>query len=274
MSDFEKKYYESDAFWQAGMLADGANAIRMEKTMQLIPAEVKSLADIGCGNGLFGNMVQQQKRQIGIMAIDRSEQALRYVQTEKKVGDVLDIPLADRSYDCVTCLQVLEHIPVNTYKKALSELARVSAKYIIVSVPFNEDREKNFTQCPQCKTIFNSDLHLRSYTEKNIDELFTEWNFSCVQQQNLIQSEKLLGIETYHKLKSSFKKKESVFNSPICPLCGYENTGFNILPEGGNTQPLATATKQGGIKGVIKRIWPKAKVPGYWVVALYKRNEA
>jgi ubiquinone/menaquinone biosynthesis C-methylase UbiE len=203
MSDFEKKYYESDAFWQAGMLADGANAIRMEKTMQLIPAEVKSLADIGCGNGLFGNMVQQQRRPIGIMAIDRSEQALRYVQTEKKVGDVLDIPLADRSYDCVTCLQVLEHIPVNTYKKALSELARVSAKYIIVSVPFNEDREKNFTQCPQCKTIFNSDLHLRSYTEKNIDELFTEWNFSCVQQH-------IINLNPLLRKKSLFLIRPSV----------------------------------------------------------------
>jgi ubiquinone/menaquinone biosynthesis C-methylase UbiE len=271
MGDFEKKYYESDEFWRQGMVSDQANSMRLNTTLNMIPEDVSSLADIGCGNGLFGNLVQESRKDIQIMSIDRSEQALTYVKTEKQTGDVLDIPLGNGAFDCVSCLQVLEHIPANTYAKALSELARVSKKYIIVSVPFKEQIEKNTTQCPKCKTIFNADLHLRSYTDEDIKTLFSMHGFECTRSENLVKGERLAGMDYYHRLKNYFKKEGDPFNSPICPLCGYENTGFNILPEGGGSTPEAMA-QNGGIKGFIKNIWPKKEVPGYWIISLYKKK--
>ncbi|MBL7728349.1 MAG: methyltransferase domain-containing protein [Dinghuibacter sp.] len=268
MSDFEKKYYESDEFWGKGMVSDGANMTRLHHTVALIPTDAHSLADIGCGNGLLGKLVMEKRSGITIMSVDRSEQALSYVQTEKKIGDVTNIPLPDAAYDCVSCLQVLEHIPVNNYKTALAELARVSKKYILVSVPFNERIEKNTTQCPGCKTIFNVDLHLRSYTETDIKNLFTEQGFELKEFLNVVESNELLGLRTYHKLKNRLTGKKPVFNSPICPLCGYENNQFAIIPEGGALAQVATAP-QAGLKGFLKKIWPQRKVPGYWVIALY-----
>ena len=268
MGDFEKKYYESDEFWRQGMLADPANSMRMEATLNMIPEEVSSLADIGCGNGVFGKLVSERRNKITIMSVDRSERALEYVKTQKKTGDVLDIPLDNNSFDCVSCLQVLEHIPDNTYAKAISELARVSKKYVLISVPYNEKVENNFTQCPKCKTIFNSDLHLRSYTDKDIQGLFSAHGFECVQSENLVKGEKLAGIDFYHRIKRSFENQAASFNSPICPLCGYENEGFSLLPEGSATVQPPVA-QNGGVKGLIKKFWPKTMVPGYWIIALY-----
>ena len=55
MSDFEKKYYESEKFWTGDVLQDEMNRNRISFTANLIPAEVKSLLDVGCGNGIFIN---------------------------------------------------------------------------------------------------------------------------------------------------------------------------------------------------------------------------
>jgi 2-polyprenyl-3-methyl-5-hydroxy-6-metoxy-1,4-benzoquinol methylase len=119
MADFEKLYYESDAFWKGSMVQDELNQIRIATTERLIPSEVKSLVDVGCGNGVFANYLLQVRPEINIMAVDRSESALKYVSTNKTIGDIADLPLESNSYDCVTCLQVLEHIPVFNCKCSL-----------------------------------------------------------------------------------------------------------------------------------------------------------
>src|SRR5688500_8771800 len=120
MPDFERLYYESDAFWKGANIQDAHSKIRIATTARLIPADVKSLADTGCGNGAFVNYLTEARPGIDLMAVDRSESALKYVKTKKASGDIAALPLDSNSYDCVSCLQVLEHIPVTDYNKALS----------------------------------------------------------------------------------------------------------------------------------------------------------
>jgi ubiquinone/menaquinone biosynthesis C-methylase UbiE len=272
MADFEKLYYESDAFWKGSMVQDELNQIRIATTERLIPSEVKSLVDVGCGNGVFANYLLQVRPEINIMAVDRSESALKYVSTNKTIGDIADLPLESNSYDCVTCLQVLEHIPVNNYRKALSELARVSSQYLIASVPYNEKVEKNFTQCPQCRSIFNGDLHLRTFTDKDMATLFSEYGFELVEQKNVVKTRRYVGIEAYSKLRNTLKKQPVLFHSPICPVCGYENKQFGTGSHDAQVAAAAHATRVNSPIGLIKQFWPKKEVPGYWVIALYKRK--
>lgn len=54
-------------------------------------------------------------------------------------GSVLEIPVADASYDAVVAVDVLEQ-PENR-NKALSEFARVTGKYIILNYPCRESKE-------------------------------------------------------------------------------------------------------------------------------------
>lgn len=50
-------------------------------------------------------------------------------------GSITNIPIADQSFDAVIAVDVLEHIPVTSRKKAILEIARVAKKYIIIAVP-------------------------------------------------------------------------------------------------------------------------------------------
>lgn len=275
MSDFEKKYYEAPGFWVEGALGDKSNQVRIETTVDMIPGDVRSLADIGCGNGIFGNYLMQKRPEISIMSIDRSEMALSYVKTQKKLGSIDNIPLENNSYDCVTCLQVLEHLPVHVYDQSLSELARISNKYVLISVPFNEDLQLYATQCPQCLSVFNADLHLRNYDVKAIDQLFTKYGFDCIGKQNIIPMEVLSGIEFYQKLKKFICPPKKSFTSPICPICGYENATFKSeVPVTTTSQPNGSIVKKAfrPVKGFLKSIWPKKTLPGYWIIGLYRKR--
>lgn len=254
------------------MLQDPGNQVRIQETAALVPADAQSLADIGCGNGVFGKYLLALRPGIRLMSVDRSEKALSYVDTDKALGDVTGIPLPDRSYDCVSCLQVLEHVPVANYGKALSELARVSSKYIIISVPYRERLEDNTTKCPQCATIFNIDLHLRTYDDDAVSKLLEKQNFVCVSTKNVVQSTQLRGLKYIQRVKQVIRKNQAIFNSPICPVCGYENQAFHLATASENKAATVSLAKGNAAKEMIKRIWPKKKVDGYWMIALYKKR--
>ena len=253
-------------------MEDFGNRIRIQTTGEIIPGDVRTLADIGCGNGVFGKYLLSQRSQLRIMGVDRSEKALSYVTTEKKIGDVTEIPLPDRSFDCVTCLQVLEHIPVNHYDKALSELTRVSGKYVVISVPYREKLEGNTTQCPHCKTVFNVDLHLRSYDDATINRLLDPYGFRCVTTRNVVTSTELRGLKYIQAIKRGMRKKPIIFNSPICPICGYENGDFHLGSGSENNTAAPALPSKNPIKNLIKSAWPKKKINGYWIIALYQKE--
>ena len=273
MSSFEKDYYEAEQFWEGEAIHDENNMNRIKETASMIPSDTNSLTDIGCGNGIFVNYLRNQFPTLDLLAIDRSRTALKFVKTEKKEGDIADIPLADKSYDCVTCLEVIEHLPVEVYTKALTELTRVAKRYVILSVPYAEQLEKNYNQCPQCKTIFNADLHLRNFSDAAIKNLLEENNFECL----LV---KKAGAQTFFKghylfTKLFYPELFRQWRSPICPVCGYK-TKVNPVSENGNMPEIKTlpAPRRSLISyftGLPKLFWPKEK-KYYWIIALYQRK--
>lgn len=271
MSNFEKQYYEDDRFWSGNMLQDDANRKRIEFTYDNIPKDVKSLLDVGCGNGVFVNYVTKLNDQIKILAIDRSEAAIRYVETEKQIGEIDNLPIENKSFDCVTCLEVIEHLPVTIYKNSLAELARVSSKYILITVPFDERIEESYNQCPSCKSIFNFELHLRKFTEQTMLELFDEFGFSCKKTETFGGGIVYKGHFEFRKLfyKEQFKK----WNSPICPICGYsENVNVeSVMPTPHNSNKNNERKFISYLTSLPKLLWPKVYKP-YWIMGLYERN--
>ena len=51
------------------------------------------------------------------------------------VGDVTKLQLEDNCFDCVLATEILEHLPFSEFDVALSELARVSRKHVIITLP-------------------------------------------------------------------------------------------------------------------------------------------
>ena len=271
MKTFEQKYYESDEFWKDGMVTDKYNLMRIRKCIELVPQETKTLVDLGCGNGIFAWMLKDTRPEIDSLSVDRSETAVKYVKTRSAVGDLTDLPFETQSFDCATCFEVLEHIPYPVYSNVLGELSRVAKKYILISVPFEERIEDDFTKCPACGAFFNLELHLRKYLTTDIQNLFSKNGFECIERQAIVKyNESYLGVKSYIRFRNAYLQNKGRFKSPVCPICGFENKYFNISSGGLSTTDIDN--KPLSLKSVLKKYWPKVKVKAQWIVALYQRK--
>ncbi len=273
MNDFEKNYYESERFWEGDMVQDEANRKRIELTAKYIKNDVNSLADIGCGNGVFLHFVAKFFPSLDLLGIDRSATALKFVKAKKMEAGIDKIPLADKSVDCVSCLEVIEHLPVGVYECGLDEIARISKKYIIISVPYKEVLEHSHNKCPNCTSIFNYELHLRSFDEKAITKLLQTRGFKCTDFCTTGTGVAYRGHREYRKI--FYPEQLQKWNSPICPICGYNDAGFKPASKL-KIDNLPVIEKAGARKLISylsflpKLLWPKVS-KDYWIIAHYER---
>lgn len=72
-------------------------------------------------------------------------------------GDICSYPLADKSADVVTLLEVLEHIP--DVENAVRAAVRIAKKFVIVSVPSRED---------------DNPEHIHLLTKARLTDMFTK----------------------------------------------------------------------------------------------------
>jgi len=268
MTTPEEKYYECETFWTEGMVEDPMNVTRIERTAAMIPRGMASVADIGCGNGRLLAYLQTHRADIGrLLGVERSAAALGFVKAEHVQGSVDALPLADRSQECVTCCEVIEHLPNGVFPKALAELTRVADRYLLITVPNAENLNDNSTQCPQCRSVFNADLHLRSFDRSTMTILVRDHGFELCDVQTFVPFERYVGALRYYQFLTRDK-----FKSPVCPVCAYENVGYSP-PSFDATSTFERRGSAGSkLKNAMKRFWPKTKHPGFWIAGLYRRN--
>jgi len=102
------------------------------------PLNPQRILDAGCGEGFTIMKLMENgigKRLVGVenskIAISLSKKV--NPQLTIKFGSVYSLPYKDNSFDLVICTEVLEHL--NEPEKGLSELVRVSKKYLLLTVP-------------------------------------------------------------------------------------------------------------------------------------------
>jgi ubiquinone/menaquinone biosynthesis C-methylase UbiE len=125
----------------------------------------KKILDVGCSEGAFLDRLKTEKADFS--AIDFDNQAIEFCRKrgyskEVKFGSILDIPYKENSFDCVTALDVIEHIDDDN--KALSEMKRVCKKNGII-----------FLILPAHKWLFSSNdeayHHFRRYDLDRIKKI-------------------------------------------------------------------------------------------------------
>ena len=208
---------------------------KVTKVLENIPSGVDSILDVGCGNGLITNMLSQKYE---VTAVDRSQNALKFVKCNKLQSSADNIPLPDNYADMVFSSELLEHLPEDVLKGTVAEIKRLSRKYIFITVPNEENPDKLSIKCPKCKYVYNSPNHLRSFSAKKLIDLFPEYN--------LIDTFSFgLKVRYYNPTLLKIKRKISPSNSWIpyywlgkdkrdtsCPNCAnrfYNSYKFNIL---------------------------------------------
>lgn len=100
--------------------------------------EVANALDVGCATGYLVEVLRE--RGIDAQGCDLSEFAIDHATTGA-VGHVrvanlfAGLPWSDGSFDLVTSLEILEHLPPDRVPDALDELARVCGGYLYATIP-------------------------------------------------------------------------------------------------------------------------------------------
>ncbi len=153
--------------------------------LPLIPQEARSILEIGCGAGRTGQYLKERNGAF-VAGVELNETVALEAKeglNEVTVGDIEKLELAyePASFDCVLCLDVLEHLvnPLDVLKKLKTFLT--PGGVLVASIPnvqffgiINHLAEGNWTY--QDEGILDR-THLRFFTFKEIETLFKDAGF-------------------------------------------------------------------------------------------------
>jgi SAM-dependent methyltransferase len=195
-------------------LSDGERS-RVDAIVELMPTDAATVLEVGCGDGVVSNHLAD--RGIDVTGADISAPALLHVRGKTVLASSDSLPFDDAAFDCIIAADLLEHLPAGVFENTLAELARVSAKYLIINSPHREDLVLAQTRCGRCKSTFHASRHVRSVDETAIAMWFPEFSTRSLRatgetweyrSRRLQRTAQLLGNVWYR-------------DEAVCPTCGY-----------------------------------------------------
>ena len=116
---------------------------QIDEVLQLKSSKV---LEVGVGNSFVTRYLQGMGTNVTTLDI-------AYALRPDVSGTVLTLPFKNDSFDTVTCYQVLEHLPYEEFSESLRELARVSQRHVIISLPDITTVYKVYIELPRIKPI-------------------------------------------------------------------------------------------------------------------------
>jgi SAM-dependent methyltransferase len=269
-NDFERSYYENPSLWVPERFAT-LYTQRVKLALDWIPSDVRSALDVGCGNGIFTNQLIATKSAHLVIGVDRSLTALKYVYPNRGQADINRLPFRDHGFDIVVAMEVLEHIPYRLYTQSLAELVRVAKKYILITVPYNENRAFKSVICPECGCSFHPNFHARSYNRYDVENLLDDWDsFQPVKVQGVVPVKEIMFSGLWKTVRRAYLRRRDFPPNAICPQCGYSTDS----PLKNNSELTMDTNNRGTrkLKSLMRYYWPKITKASWWM-ALYAREQ-
>ncbi|MCX5677992.1 MAG: class I SAM-dependent methyltransferase [Candidatus Omnitrophica bacterium] len=160
--------------------ADSFDEERLRNIVGAIPEDARAILDVGLGGGfIFGEL--KRKNGVRCFGIDLSPELVGRLKDPRVcVADAKNIPFKDRQFDLVLAADILEHLKDEYFDESVSELKRVSRKYILINSPFKDAIDWPVALCNKCNREFNVYGHIRAVNEKLINRLFPKAEFDIV----------------------------------------------------------------------------------------------
>ncbi|HEX6470489.1 MAG TPA: class I SAM-dependent methyltransferase [Streptosporangiaceae bacterium] len=148
-----------------------ANLARVVDQVAADPrGEPKRVLEVGCGEGVIADRLRRRFPEVA--ALDLPDAGLRSWWRDNHAGpsylhaDAHHLPFEDGEFDLVVSVEVLEHLA--DPERGLREMARVSSRHMIFSVP----REPVFRGCNLLAGRYVSDLgntpgHLNHWSKRS-----------------------------------------------------------------------------------------------------------
>ena len=90
----------------------------------------KSILEIGPGNGFVANFLRSAGYEVDTFDVNEE-------LNPTYVGSILELDrqVAAKAYDLIVCCEVLEHLPFEDFPQALAQIARVTKKSALITLP-------------------------------------------------------------------------------------------------------------------------------------------
>jgi ubiquinone/menaquinone biosynthesis C-methylase UbiE len=278
MENYKEKYYEQKELWIEDLTNNPNEKLRLKETLEIIPDDVKSVLDVGCGNGFLTNVLVKSNYE-RLIGLDCSSEALKHVKSETILGNISKLPFEENSFDLVTCLETIEHLPENdSLIEGITELQRVAKKYIIISVPNEEVLENSLVRCFKCSCCFHPNFHMRSFNKEKIKNLFKD--FRVIKLKEIGHKVRIYSYPSFFAMINFYYCNWKSFPSKItsiCPQCGYQfrnkETNEEYMSVKIKSKVWKTIFHFSHLLGkILGKIFHTSKRKA-WLVVLYKKND-
>ena len=189
---------------------------RISETIAIIPQDVASMLEVGCGDGRVSSRIGRKVRLIGL---DIASAKISAYPGSKLIGDIANLPIKTNKFDIVLGCEVIEHINNRNLSFALQEMERVTNRYILVTVPFKETLPAQWCKCSNCSYVYHAWGHLRGFDLNSVRSLFV--NLRLVETRFLGPKEPHIPSIFYLIARYLGNVWESDQRNPTpCPKCG------------------------------------------------------
>lgn len=163
--------------------------LKLSAELLKLDSNISSAIDVGCGNGDFTIKIAKRFSQLthiwgcdfvlDALDIARETQPLDKIIIFKE-ANILKIPFEENKFGLTICINVLHHIYKSDLSRALSELARVTARYLILEIK----NGNNF---------YYKHIHPKSFggmrvyptTACKVDSILRDHGFHSIQQKGI-----------------------------------------------------------------------------------------
>lgn len=248
--------FEQESLWNIPILEDAYHRNKVNLLHGMIPPGVKTILDVGCGNGAITNEFMSD---YWIVGGDRSWMALQYLQTQSIQLSADHLPFRNRSFDLVMSHQVLEHLPEGVFQQAIAELNRVARQYLLVSVPYKDPLLHAHACCGECRYKYNVWGHLRNFNDLR--------SVRCLFPSFALRIHAFCGRENEYPTRIGLWLRQwlggdwAVAPLSVCPKCRSRKQYRADFPR----RAIASLVNR------VDRCFPKTKA-FWWLVCLFERG--
>jgi 2-polyprenyl-3-methyl-5-hydroxy-6-metoxy-1,4-benzoquinol methylase/uncharacterized protein YbaR (Trm112 family) len=171
-----QEHYEQDAKafdyfeeWQSVHREE--NRRLHEQILSRIPADARTILDVGCGGAWLAKALIPEGRSVISMDISTTNplRAMEVVPSERHFGliaDVFHLPLREAAVDCIVASEIIEHVQDPELFIARLFRALKPGGCLIITTPFNEVIPKSL--CIHCNQLTPHNAHIHSFTKEKL----------------------------------------------------------------------------------------------------------
>jgi SAM-dependent methyltransferase len=232
---------------------------RTEDLLRILPRGRRSVLDIGARDGHFSKLLTNYFPEV--TALDLEKPTVDFPGVKTLAGDVTRLDFPDRAYDCVFCVEVLEHI--DALERACDEIKRITKHEIVIGVPYRQDIRMGRTTCRSCRKANPPWGHVNTFTERRLEKLFSGWRMVS---KSFVGTNKVSTNPVAMFLMDLGKNPWGTYDQyEACRYCGAE-----LAPPAKRTLPQWTCSKLAACMNIIQGAF--ARPHGNWIHVVFAKD--